>query len=242
MTAGRSIRVITDNQNVERAINLGRSRAMPCVLVMQKIFWLTVQRDIRISAAWVPREENAVADDISKWIDTTDVRLDPTVFASLSERWGPYDYDLFASANTRQVEKYFSWFHTPTSMGVNAFANTWTGTCWAFPPFSLLGPFWRHVASLEELVITVVVPVWPTAPWWDYVQPECGPQFAPCVRDYTILLPSHSLLQDWSSGEAKYLAPRSYSMVALSLVLRRDPALTPLVDVPPHWPCVGLRH
>lgn len=151
-------------------------------LVMQKIFWLTVQRDIRISAAWVPRAENAVADDISKWIDTTDVRLDPTVFASLSTRWGPYDYDLFASANTRQVEKYFSWFHTPTSMGVNAFANTWTGTCWAFPPFSLLGPFWRHVASLEELVITVVVPVWPTAPWWDYVQPECGPQFAPCVR------------------------------------------------------------
>jgi hypothetical protein len=48
---------------------------------------------------WVPREENAFVDELSKLLIPDDWKLAPKFFNLLEARWGPHSVDLFASSD-----------------------------------------------------------------------------------------------------------------------------------------------
>jgi hypothetical protein len=95
-----------DTQNLLGIVNRGSPRLNVNELA-RELFWLSVERDITIKAEWVPREENATADEFSKLLIPSDWMVDRAEFRQLEERWGSYTMDLFALGENNQCE----WFY-----------------------------------------------------------------------------------------------------------------------------------
>ena len=63
----------------------------------RELFGFCMRHNITPSVEWVPREENAFADDISKMLIPEDWILSWIYFRMLDARWGPHYVDLCAS-------------------------------------------------------------------------------------------------------------------------------------------------
>jgi hypothetical protein len=63
---------------------------------------------INLSVEWVPREENAFADELSKLLIPDDWLLAPKLFNLLEARVGPHTVDLFVSSDNAQCRKFYS--------------------------------------------------------------------------------------------------------------------------------------
>ena len=56
-----------------------------------------LEHRITLSVEWVPREENTLADELSKLLIPDDSMLSRAFFRKLEERFGPHTVDHFAS-------------------------------------------------------------------------------------------------------------------------------------------------
>ena len=93
----------------------------------------------------------------------------PGSFRVLSDRFGPFQVDLFASRVNTHCTLYFAWKADPGALASDALAHNWTFTSmYAFPPFSLVG---RLLAKVEQegVDVCVVLPLWTTQPWFSQV-------------------------------------------------------------------------
>jgi len=86
-----------DARNLLGMVNCGSSRLNTNEMA-RGLFWLCVERDIMIKVEWVPREENALADELSKLLIPRDWMVGRATFGRLEERWGSHTMDLFASS------------------------------------------------------------------------------------------------------------------------------------------------
>ncbi len=75
----------------------------------------------------MPREENTLADEMSKLLIPDDSMLSHEFFRKLEERFGTHSVDLFASGANNQCEKFYSLHWCRGTAGVNAFAFDWGG-------------------------------------------------------------------------------------------------------------------
>ncbi|GFR51496.1 hypothetical protein Agub_g13861 [Astrephomene gubernaculifera] len=166
--SGHAVKVITDNLNTANIINKGAAKADACYEVAYDLLWFCVERDIRLQAEWRPRERNQLADYISKMSDPDDWSLQRSVFKRLSEMWGPFEVDLFASDSNHHLPTYYSRFFTPDTAGVDAFRFHWGRKCWANPPFSQLLRVLRHAQTCRAR-LCLVAPVWPSRDWWSFL-------------------------------------------------------------------------
>jgi hypothetical protein len=81
------------------------------------------QKDMMVSAQHLPGYLNVRADQESRVIqDSSDWKLDLSVFQALLNRWGPFEVDLFASRLTHQLPKFASWKPDPMATYVDAFS------------------------------------------------------------------------------------------------------------------------
>ena len=71
-----------DAQNLLGIVNSGRSK-LPINDLARELFWFCLRHRITISVEWVPREENAFADDISKMLIPEDWMLSRSWFQFL---------------------------------------------------------------------------------------------------------------------------------------------------------------
>ncbi len=72
------------------------------------LFWLCVEREITIKMEWVPREENALADELSKLLIPSDWMVGRATFGRLEERWESHTVDLFASNENNLCDWFYS--------------------------------------------------------------------------------------------------------------------------------------
>ena len=119
--AGKRILLKTDNQAVFYIINKAGSRDDHVHDLCKTLTWYCIHNDISLVASWIPRDLNTFADFYSKLTDPGDWMLDPTIFRILSQLWGPYEIDIFASYENHQLPRYYSRYFTPTFTGVDAF-------------------------------------------------------------------------------------------------------------------------
>lgn len=178
----QAITIRTDSWNVRDAITRGRTHAAPCIAETQQIFLYAIGHNIRLEAVWIPREENQLADKLSKSVEKEDWQLNPAIFSDIANRWGPFQVDLFASHTNHQVPAYYSRFWTPDTAGVNSFAQHWGRACWANPPFGCIPQVFQHARACSARV-AIVLPIWPTRPWWNRLFSKDAKFFAPFVRD-----------------------------------------------------------
>ena len=94
------------------------------------------------------------------------------------------EYDLFASRQNRQVQKFFSWSHDFESMGCDSLSHPWsmTSTLYAYPPPILLGRVLQKAHQEEVHDLLLVAPVWTTQIWW--------PMLLHLLVDVPLLLPN----------------------------------------------------
>ena len=111
---------------------------------------------------------------MSRIVDYDDCSLDCAIFKQLDSRWGPHTIDRFASHYNAQLPRFNSCFWNPGTEGVDAFTCDWSKHVnWLCPPVYLIPHVIRH-ASKCCAKGTLVVPEWPSAPFWPIIFPTNG--------------------------------------------------------------------
>lgn len=167
------VRWFHDNQNVSRILNVG-SRKPSLHAVAIKVFSLAVRYQIHLEPEWIPRQLNERADYLSKIVDHDDWYLNPLVFADLDRAWGPHTVDRFADCDNCQLHWFYSRCWNPGTEAVDAFTVNWSGkNNWWCPRIALMPRVLRH-AQVCRAVGTLLVPYWPSSPFWPMLHPLPG--------------------------------------------------------------------
>ena len=104
---GRFVVLQVDARNLLGIVNRGSSKLSINELA-RDLFWFCLRHRITNSVEWVPREENAFVDEISKSLIPEDWMLSRSWFQYLDYKWGPNTADLFASNVNNQCSRFFS--------------------------------------------------------------------------------------------------------------------------------------
>jgi hypothetical protein len=131
--------------NVYFLLERGGSSAIHLQDICLRIFWFCRENRIQLAPEWIPREQNQLADYLSKVKKMDDFGLQPEVFESVLRQFGPLSVDRFASAHNALLPAFFSEFWCPGSCGVNAFIESWSGPrSYCFPPPRLVMRTLQH--------------------------------------------------------------------------------------------------
>ena len=168
-----------------------------------RVFELCVQHQIHLEPEWVPREENQLADYLSRIVDFDDWYLDPNIFAMLDRLWGPHTVDRFANHHNTQLPRFNSRYACIGSEAVDAFTAHWGGeNNWWCPPPSLIPRVLKH-AEICKAKGTLVVPAWESGPFWPLICPN-GLDFAKFVDAFVSLPLSDNLFCPGESGQVLF--------------------------------------
>ncbi|KYN08287.1 hypothetical protein ALC62_00717 [Cyphomyrmex costatus] len=149
-----------DNTTALAYINRYGSIQFPHLSAIVRDLWHWCEvRNIFIFASYISSLENSIADAESRITDPdTEWSLSDEAFLKLSDIFGPFDLDLFASLINSKCDAYIFWFPDPGSVAVDAFTVSWKGIdFYAFPPFILLPRVLRKIVE-DEATGTVVIP------------------------------------------------------------------------------------
>jgi len=74
----------------------------------RELFWFGMEHQITLRVEWGPRDENTLADELSKLLILDDSMLSRAFFRKLEERFGTHRCDggPFASGINTQCERY----------------------------------------------------------------------------------------------------------------------------------------
>ena len=138
---------------------------------------------IDLHPIWIPRSYNKVADLISKFNDTDDWRVSDDVFKVFNLKWGPHNFDRFASSNNAKCELFNCLHYCPGTAGVDCFKHDWSGYCnWLAPPVKLVPKVLIHMDRCKANG-TLVVPKWTSAAFWPLLVNNLG-EFKPFIKDH----------------------------------------------------------
>ncbi len=96
-----------DAQNLLGIINRG-SLLLKLNALARELFRFGMGHCISLTLELVPREENTLADELSKLIILDDCMLGRPFFRRIEERWGKRSVDLFASNSNNRCGIFYS--------------------------------------------------------------------------------------------------------------------------------------
>ena len=163
------IKILSDNSTTVASINkFGTSRSETCDRVAQEIWAWAVDHNNYLTCAHIPGIQNDEADAESRRLEIhTEWKLKPSIFTYVCKNlFFQPDIDLFASRLNTQLPTYISYRPDPHCIAVNAFTEFWGNlNFYAFPPFAIIPQVLQKILQEEALGI-LVVPDWPTQPWF----------------------------------------------------------------------------
>ena len=92
----KKIKVFSDNKNVQSVLQIG-SRISELQEIACDINELCETNGITLCPEWIPRADNQMADDLSRFGDCDDWSVSDSVFHDLDAKWGLHTFDRFAS-------------------------------------------------------------------------------------------------------------------------------------------------
>ena len=165
---------LVDNLNVVYAWNNGGAKNSALTSVIKDIFEVTLRDNIDLRMEFVSSCMNP-ADMPSRELSSQDSMLDSVKWGRVEEKFGPHSVDLMALQSNvmRSLDgnelKYFSRYPTPSTAGVNVFAQDVAkeDNPYVFPPFCMIMPLLQLLKEQRVKCCTVVVPhVLPHPIWW----------------------------------------------------------------------------
>ena len=138
-------------------------------LAKEMWFWC-IQKNIWLSAVHIAGKLNTSADNRSRnFSDKYEWALNKSELQQIYEAFPELDVDLFASRLNNQLPTYCSWKSDPGCTYEDAFTLNWENLkFFAFPPFSMI-PKCVQKISQDKAKGILLVPVWPTQPWFPLV-------------------------------------------------------------------------
>ena len=124
----------------------------------------------------------------------------------LDHRWGPHSIDRFASHYNTHLPHFNSRFWRSKD------------TNWLCPPVYLIPCTIRH-ASKCHAKGTLVVPEWPSAPFWPMIFPTAG-NLASFITDLVVLDKSDPLLHPGRSGANLFDGAPNTNFIVLQISFR----------------------
>jgi hypothetical protein len=83
---------------------------------------------------------------------------------------GLVEVDMFATGRNSRLERYVTPVADPKAEGSDAFSLVWKGVkIYAHPPIAIIAKVLRKIEE-EKVEAIVVIPNWPTQPWWPVLQ------------------------------------------------------------------------
>ena len=162
------IRMMIDNTTAVAYVNGMGGRKPLCNKITRKIWDWCLERNIWLSAAYLPSEENVVADKMSRISHhNSEWSLNGEIFNRITSIFGKPEIDLFASRLNYKCDRYVAWQPDPFAEAVDAFSLNWgnMGLIYIFPPFCLMSRVLQKI-DLEKADAIVIAPLWTTQPWW----------------------------------------------------------------------------
>ena len=136
------------------------------------IFNYCRQHTISLDVQWIPREENQVADGISRIIDFDDWGISLEFFRYVDSIFGPHTIDRFADNLNTKLSVFNSRFWCPGTSSVDAFSCSWDSeNNWLVPPLSLVCRTVSHLKA-SKASGTLIIPAWKSASFWPFLFSE----------------------------------------------------------------------
>lgn len=164
---GKVVRLYEDNTGVVSFLTRYSTRSPQIMRDLRKLLYILDSNDISLQAEYIRSADNVYADRLSRWWDSGDWELTEWLFQEYEARFGPHTLDGFATGNNCKVRRYWSAARDPGCLGVDALSQDgWAAeNLWLNPPWNLIMECLRKLAATGGSA-TVVVPAWPSAPWW----------------------------------------------------------------------------
>ena len=139
LVANKEVVYVTDSISCHIIMGKG-SKKRNLHLVAAACRGLARALNVTLHTAWVPREYNQRADDISKMVDHDDWFLTEEFFNKVERLAGEkITVDAFADNRNAKVSKFYSKYWCPGTAGVDGLAHDWRGeVVLAVPPPALL--------------------------------------------------------------------------------------------------------
>ncbi len=169
-TTGAHILLQIDNKTAEAYVNkMGGTKSDGCRELVKEVWHWALNRKIWLTAEYLPGEENIEADRLSRENDDSlEWQLAPKIFDKIciALKVQP-DIDLFATSVNTQLERFYSYHFDECAVATNAFNHSWKqyNLPYCFCPFSII-PRVMQQLRLESQEALMVVPLWPTTPWF----------------------------------------------------------------------------
>ncbi len=107
LCAGKFVVFQVDAQSLLGIVNRGSPRLKLNALA-RELFWFGLEHRITLSVEWNPREENTLADELSKLLIPDDFSLSRKYFKQLEDRFAPHSIDLFSSNENNICDRLYS--------------------------------------------------------------------------------------------------------------------------------------
>ena len=203
------VKVISDNKNVSHILQVG-SKKPDLQAIAVNIHDICDKKHIAVQPIWVPRDQNQMADSLSRVPDKDDWGLNEKVFHDLQKRYGAHEIDLFATHYNTQCQKFYSKFWCPGSSGVDAFAFSWSeGNNGLVPPPKLITKALQKCVC-DRARTTIVIPEWKSAPFWPLIS-----LYSSRIRDIHTLPRGNLIVSGRTSKGIFCKRPLDFNMLAI---------------------------
>jgi len=158
----------TDSSNVVSFLSKGSGKAHIQKIVFEIAKNLN-QLETIITPIHLLREDPRIgeADLLSKTKDSDDWSVDQVSFQSM-DRVFHFTLDLFASEENAKVKKFFSEYMTPSTSGIDAFAQDWSkDVLWICAPIKYLIRIAIRIRKSEAEGV-ILVPSWITSSFYNF--------------------------------------------------------------------------
>ena len=215
--SGNNVKWFTDNQNVVKIIEIGSGKP-ELQLIARSIYSVCIQYGISLRVEWIPRSQNEKADALSRIVDYDDWAISHTVFSRFEMLWGPHSIDRFADHENKKTIRFNSRFWNPHSESIDAFTENWAGeNNWLVPPISIIAMTILQLES-SKATGTLIVPKWPSAPFWPLLVQSHDGSFIPQVVDTRVFPASYDSFVCGKSGRPIFKEKfPTFSMLALRI-------------------------
>jgi hypothetical protein len=140
----------------------------------REIFKLLQTLDIRLSVSHIPGITNVLADAFSRMEVTGDYALRPDVYLNAIRTLETCPtIDLFAHSGNNKCPRYAALRGRLAGQAeiLDAFSIPWGNEVpYIFPPVQLIQAVLQKI-QWERITALVVVPHWPSQPWWGLLRP-----------------------------------------------------------------------
>ena len=205
----------TDNMNTPKILKVG-SKKIHLTDIALDVFALCLKRNIELRPVWIPREENQVADEISKYKDTDSWGIDWPSFNYLQKCFGKFTIDRFADHINNKVKKFNSRFFCPGTDDVDAFTTQWKGHFnYICPPVSQIGRAIRHCRACKAHGV-LVCPEWKASYFWPLLVVRGSGNFRNFIKGVRVLDPFFITFND-SSRSNVFNGHASFRTLALHI-------------------------